>query len=292
MVHPPDFYWINFVQQLRNPIFDGLIKSLNFFDRQEFFFIVLPIIWLCYHWQLGRKIFYLLFISILTNMGLKEFFAAARPFQIDPSVGLIHVEGYSFPSGAAQSSIIVAGLIIYYWKSPWRWPLAISYCLAISFSRIYLGVHFPKDILGGWLVGLVIWAIYVGVFPTIERITKRWPHFAIFAAMSAIFITLITLFPTTHVMMAAGAAGGIEVGVFLTQTFLSFAPLPANWVEFFIRAILGPIGIFAIYVSLMFLLSFHLAVITFAFFFLIGLWLSFISNIICLYLHRQFFCNP
>ncbi|MEM7175271.1 MAG: phosphatase PAP2 family protein [Chlamydiota bacterium] len=281
MIDSSGLSWIYFLHQFRSPMLDATIKFLNFFDRQEFFFIFIPVVWLCYRWQLGRKIFYLFLISNLTNLGLKALFAKPRPFRIDPSVGIIHVDGYSFPSGAAQSAILIAGLLIYHWKSRWKWPLAMLYLVSISFSRIYLGVHFPLDILGGWAVGLILWGVYVTLFPRIERLTSRYSPALILIVSQCVFFSLMIALPSFTIVIIAAAASGIEWGIFLNKTFFTFAPPPINWPELWIRAIIGPAGIFILYISLTTFPFFHSKVGVFALFFLIGLWMSTIANAIC-----------
>jgi undecaprenyl-diphosphatase len=73
---------------------------------------------------------------------------------------------FAFPSGHAMSSMtLVAALVILTWGTRWRW-LVLSFgglfVLAIGWTRLYLGVHFPSDILAGWMVSLA-WAIGVSL---------------------------------------------------------------------------------------------------------------------------------
>ncbi|MBW3569127.1 phosphatase PAP2 family protein [Candidatus Parcubacteria bacterium] len=70
------------------------------------------------------------------------------------------VKTYSFPSGHAYASLLVLGFLIFlcvnYISDPWKWLLAgflAFLILLIGISRIYLGAHFPSDVLGGWLLG-------------------------------------------------------------------------------------------------------------------------------------------
>ncbi|MBD2249986.1 phosphatase PAP2 family protein [Nostoc parmelioides] len=71
---------------------------------------------------------------------------------------------YSFPSGHAMTSMtLIAILVVLTWGSAWRWLTVIFgsvYILAIGWTRLYLGVHFPSDIIAGWMVAIA-WAIGV-----------------------------------------------------------------------------------------------------------------------------------
>ncbi len=77
-----------------------------------------------------------------------------------------HPSDYAFPSGHAMSSMtLVAALVILTWGSRWCWLTVIFgsvFAVAIAWTRLYLGVHFPSDILAGWMVS-VAWAIGVSL---------------------------------------------------------------------------------------------------------------------------------
>ncbi|MGL5941440.1 MAG: phosphatase PAP2 family protein [Waterburya sp.] len=71
---------------------------------------------------------------------------------------------YSFPSGHAMSSMSFAlVLIILTWNSSWRWLTLIVgslFVFSIAWTRLYLGVHYPSDILGGWMIAIA-WSMVV-----------------------------------------------------------------------------------------------------------------------------------
>jgi undecaprenyl-diphosphatase len=73
---------------------------------------------------------------------------------------------YGFPSGHAMSSMtLVAALVILTWDSRWRLPVLVVgglFVLAIGWTRLYLGVHYPSDILAGWMAS-VGWAVGVSL---------------------------------------------------------------------------------------------------------------------------------
>ncbi|HEY9624404.1 MAG TPA: phosphatase PAP2 family protein [Crinalium sp.] len=71
---------------------------------------------------------------------------------------------YGFPSGHAMSSMtLVAALVILTWGSRWCWLVLVvgtAFVLAIGWTRLYLGVHYPSDILAGWMASIA-WAVGV-----------------------------------------------------------------------------------------------------------------------------------
>lgn len=90
--------------------------------------------------------------AALLNVVLKSVFERARP---DLWERLVNEASYSFPSGHAMASAAIGiGLTVALWNSRWRWwALAAStiYIVFVGYSRLYLGVHYPTDILAGWL---------------------------------------------------------------------------------------------------------------------------------------------
>ena len=101
---------------------------------------------------------------IIGNGILKNVVARSRPCWINKDWQmLISIpKDYSFPSGHTQASVIAATILTLYKK---KWGIVvIPLTVIIAFSRLYLYVHFPTDVLGGALLGLIIglFTYYVG----------------------------------------------------------------------------------------------------------------------------------
>lgn len=84
---------------------------------------------------------------------LKNAVQRIRPFLVDPAIkNLVQAHGYSFPSGHTASAFAAAGVL--WQRSPkWCGAAALLVAVLIALSRIYLGVHYPSDVLGGALIG-------------------------------------------------------------------------------------------------------------------------------------------
>ncbi len=97
--------------------------------------------------------------SALLNLAAKQFFARERPTlweSISPE------DTFSFPSGHAMGSMTLAVvLVLLAWPTRWRWAVLAAMALfvpMVGLSRVYLGVHYPSDILAGWAAAAA-WAV-------------------------------------------------------------------------------------------------------------------------------------
>ena len=108
--------------------------------------------------------------SALLNLGSKQLFQRERPSLWE---SIAPESTFSFPSGHAMGSMTLAvTAVLLTWHTRWRWSVllaAITFAGLVSLSRVYLGVHYPSDILGGWCAALV-WVI--GVHAVMFR--RRW----------------------------------------------------------------------------------------------------------------------
>jgi len=109
--------------------------------------------------------------SALLNLVTKHYFRRDRPSLWE---SVAPESTFSFPSGHAMGSATLAMVVVLLcWHTRWRWPatlLAAAFALLVGVSRIYLGVHYPSDILGGWAAG-VAWV--VGVYFVLYRVDGR-----------------------------------------------------------------------------------------------------------------------
>lgn len=97
--------------------------------------------------------------AALANMATKRLFARERPALWE---SIAPEATFSFPSGHAMGSMTLATvLVLLAWPSRWRWPVLAAMLVFVPMvgaSRVYLGVHYPSDILAGWAAA-VAWAV-------------------------------------------------------------------------------------------------------------------------------------
>ncbi len=144
--------------QWRTPLLNYYFLAIAFLGQEEFFLIAPPAIYWLYNKQIGRRLAYLLMLGTWTNEALKNIFRVPRP---PLEIALVEEVGYGLPSGHAQLSVMLWGYAGWSLRRAIRWlpALALWLIASISFSRLYLAVHYPADVLAGLLIGLIfLWA--------------------------------------------------------------------------------------------------------------------------------------
>jgi undecaprenyl-diphosphatase len=154
------------LHQFSHPILDQFMLTITQLGNLNIVIVVTVItlnllLWKRYYQE--AKIFLLACVGawILTT-GMKLFFAKSRP-QLWPL--LISENSFSFPSGHALGSVVLYGFIAYLLSSFYPKFSRLIFCLVliiiilIGFSRLYLGVHWPTDIIAGYGVGF-LWLMF------------------------------------------------------------------------------------------------------------------------------------
>ena len=161
------------IHALRTPWFTSFLEVITWMGDQFAYIIFSIVLFIFFYIRYGSLIFPLqtslvLIVAGGLNRWLKALIDRPRP----RAEHLVEASSLSFPSGHAMSSIAFFGFLIYLvWRlisTPWiRWILTFfltALILLIGFSRVYLGVHYPSDILAGYAAGGACLAIFITVF--------------------------------------------------------------------------------------------------------------------------------
>ena len=143
----------------------------TFLGTENFYLLVMPALYWCLEARIGIRVGLMLLMSSSINAVLKIAVHDPRPFWLDPRVAVYHFEGsFGIPSGHAQNAVAIWGALAAGLKKNWAWFAALILAFLIGFSRMYLAVHFPTDVLVGWVIGLVI----LGIYLALDRRVTHW----------------------------------------------------------------------------------------------------------------------
>lgn len=152
---------LDFIQEhLRFEFLDNLMVLLTRLADDGILWIVLAIALLCFKQsrKMGITLSVALILGLLIgNIGLKNIFARPRPYTVNPAIeGQMLVEklkDYSFPSGHTRCCFESA-MAMYLCDKRWG-KAAFVLGVFIGFSRMYLYMHYPTDVIGGVVLGLI-----------------------------------------------------------------------------------------------------------------------------------------
>ena len=168
---------IKFLQQFSNPFLDNLSQGITIIGEETFFVVVLSIIFWCLNKKFGYKLGFALFISTTLNGAVKCSIKALRPFEIQAEgIFSLRVEtatGYSFPSGHTQGVTTFFTSMMVRFKKAWVYILASMIILLVAASRLYLGVHWPRDVIAGIVFGVISVFISNYIFQYAEKNGNR-----------------------------------------------------------------------------------------------------------------------
>jgi undecaprenyl-diphosphatase len=109
------------------------------------------------------------FAADSVSFGVKDLTSRPRPFEAHPQIHPLYVvHSSSFPAGHAATAF--AGAVVLAFVVPRAAPLLVSIAALIGFSRIYVGVHYPSDVLAGAVIGAVVGVICVAL----HRLLANW----------------------------------------------------------------------------------------------------------------------
>jgi membrane-associated phospholipid phosphatase len=250
------------VQSLSSEWLNAVFGALTFLGNEEFYLLLLPFIFWCVHRGIGVRLGYLSLLSAWINDVIKYLFKIPRPAALDARVRMLTEEtSPSFASGHAQNAVANWGYLAYRFRKPVFWVIAVILILGIGLSRIVLGVHFPQDVIGGWLIGLVLLVIYIWAEPRVMRWLKgqkRTIQFvvAVGAPVSLIFLhpaDVEGLYPPAGSITPMSALAGFGAGLIMEQAWVRFR-VEGEWWRRALRFLVGLVVVAIFYLGPRFIL--------------------------------------
>ncbi len=159
-----EFEILHMIQSLHREWLSTIMILLSFIGEYGMCWIAVSLVLVIFPKtrQCGIAMMIGMAVSFLVgNVLLKNIIGRARPFIVDTSIPLLvpFPSEYSFPSGHTINSFTAAVTIFLYYK---KWGvLALIGAALIAFSRLYLFVHYPTDILGGMILGTLVACLVV-----------------------------------------------------------------------------------------------------------------------------------
>lgn len=207
------------IQSIGNPFLDVLFQLITILGEQTIIVVIMVSIYWSYDKVLGEYIVYSSLTGVLVNNSIKDIFKMQRPIGED-GIRSLRVEtatGYSFPSGHTQQATTFYGTLFMYTKKKWLYILSIIVITLVGFSRMYLGVHYPKDVLFGVIFGVLTIIITNYLF---KRINNK---LLLYTITFIVFLPALTFARSSDFIKGLGTFLGFIIGVFIERRYVNFS---------------------------------------------------------------------
>lgn len=235
-----------------SPALDGPFKALSRTGDTAFYVLFLPIMLWVVDRRVAVRLALVFLISALVNAVAKLIVAQPRPFEYDARViALVSATSGGLPSGHTQNAVVVWGYLALAWRKRWLTALAACLMILVPLSRVYLGVHFPTDLLGGYLLGAaVLWLFRRSE----ERAAPRWNGLPLGLQMAlggALPLLVLAVYPALDEDLSRVMAAllGMAVSLPLARRSVRFGTA-ASWRQRALCLLIGMVGVALIYVGL------------------------------------------
>jgi membrane-associated phospholipid phosphatase len=150
---------IQAIQSLHGPFLDQFFRIVSELHGELVYLVVLPLLVWLYDKKFARFMGHVFILGNVSNEILKDLFNTGRPSPAD--VRSLHAEtSGAFPSGHSQNPLLFWGAVTLQVRRRWVTVALTSMVVLIGISRLYLGAHWPLDVIGGWAIGAcMLWVM-------------------------------------------------------------------------------------------------------------------------------------
>lgn len=169
---------LRLLESIRFPAMDSIMSAITCLGDELAFMAIAMLVFWCLNKRYGYFIFLVNFTGTVIMLIVKLLVRAPRPWIRDPAFTIVEsarasAQDYSFPSGHAMTAAGTFGVLAVTGGRKWiRWLCGIL-ILLVAFSRLYLGVHFFKDVIVGLLVGGILVLLFLHMFTSDERFAVK-----------------------------------------------------------------------------------------------------------------------
>ncbi|HHW68160.1 MAG: hypothetical protein PWP07_1900 [Epulopiscium sp.] len=211
---------LKYIQSFRSDFLDHFFELITLTGEETFLVLVFSFIYCCIHKDFGYRLGFFLLSNVIFNSGLKNFFHTARPIGKlgITSLRLETATGYSFPSGHTQVASGFWMMIMNYVHKKWMYILGAFMIALIGLSRLYLGVHWPVDVIGG-IVFSCIWFVFINVSMNYAEKTQKS---LIFVLIFMILGFIIVMVRGVNEIKMFGCLTGLFFGYLIETKYIHF----------------------------------------------------------------------
>ena len=250
------------LEKIRFPGLNELMLAVTELGGEMPFLVIALIVFWCVDKRHGYYVLSVGFLGTLTNQFMKLWFRIPRPWVLDPNFTILEqareaAAGYSFPSGHTQNAVGTFGALAATNKSKWIKIISLILAVLVPFSRMYVGVHTPADVLVAAAMAVVFLVV---LYPVVFRKDGAFiPHLlAILTLVSIAFLCFVEFwnFPTDidqhnlesgikNAYTLMGSLAGLIIVYIVDTKYIHFETTAVWWVQI-LKVALGLLAVLAV----------------------------------------------
>jgi len=202
------------LERIRLPGLNELMLAVTELGGELPFLVAALIVFWCVDKRQGYYVLSVGFLGTLANQFMKLWFRIPRPWVLDPDIKILEqareaATGYSFPSGHTQNSVGTFGALAVANKNKWVRGICLALVVLVPFSRMYVGVHTPADVLVAAAMAILFLAV---LHPVVYRRNgKNIPVLlSIMTLLAVAFLLFVELYPFPADIDAHNLESGIK----------------------------------------------------------------------------------
>jgi membrane-associated phospholipid phosphatase len=198
-------------QSWRTPLVEGVALLFHYAGSEEFMLVAVPMIYWCIDESFGRRLTLFFALNIWVNGWLKDLWHRPRPFQVSQKVhNTVPEATYGIPSGHTQHATVLWGTIALKARRYWVVAAAVIYVVLMGLARMVAGVHFPQDVIGGVVIGLIL----LGLYAWLEQPISTWINKLNLPMQIGVVVGMVAVMLIVHPFLIRPATvDGVDIAV-------------------------------------------------------------------------------
>lgn len=219
-----EYNFLKILESIRTDFLNLFFQIITLLGEETVLVVLLSAIYFAYDKNLARKIFFITVSSLGINCVIKNFVKMPRPFS-EGNITCIKPDtatGYSFPSGHTQTFATWSTAFSFHFKRKILLIISIILTLAVGFSRLYLGAHFPSDVIAGIILGFLLSYLFNILYENIKNKHKLYFITTLIFVPFAVFFTISANPLFEDFFKTFGLFAGFSLAVIFEEKYVQF----------------------------------------------------------------------
>lgn len=210
-----------YLQSIRNELLTSIFTFFTICTEVPVITVLTGILYWCINKKAGQRTLFALCGSLNINAGVKNFVKMPRPIGAEglESLRVETATGDSFPSGHTQTATTFWTSMMYLFRKAWIYIVGILMILGAGISRLYLGVHWPMDVIVGWVFGIALSILFIKLFDYIDDSKNYY----ILVGLILIFGICTYFIGGEDLYKMFGLYTGFALGYMVEDTYINFS---------------------------------------------------------------------